>query len=140
MARKAKRIAAAKSHDEIFGEMVEGLTQAIRIARGEADRSSYRVHVPVEVDVKSIRRKTGLSQEAFAGAYGFSTGSVRDWEQHRVMPDQSTRAYLYVIGQKPDLVRETLVPLTPGRAKASRPGPKPLVRSTRSQRGKSMHH
>lgn len=140
MAGKAKRITAAKSHDEIFGEMVEGLTDAISIARGEASRSSYRIHVPVEVDVKSIRRKTGLSQEAFAGAYGFSTGSVRDWEQHRVMPDQSTRAYLYVIGQKPDLVRKTLVPLTPARAKATSPGPKPSGRPARSQRGQRTHH
>ena len=111
MARKQRRSIATKTHDEIFGEMVEGLTHAIDIARGEADPSSYRVHVPKDMDVKSIRQKTGLSQKAFAGAFGFSAGSVRDWEQRRVMPDQAARAYLYVIGQKPDMVRETLAPI-----------------------------
>jgi putative transcriptional regulator len=111
MARKPQRTIKAKSHDEIFGDMVEGLTEAIGIARGEADPSTYRVHVPKDVDVKTIRAKTGLSQEAFARAYGFSTGSVRDWEQRRVMPDQGVRAYLYVIGRKPDMVKEMLAPI-----------------------------
>ena len=36
MARKARP--AAKTHDEIFASMVEGLDHAIGIARGEADR------------------------------------------------------------------------------------------------------
>jgi hypothetical protein len=58
--------------------------------------------------VKAVRSKTGLTQDGFANTFGFSTGSVRDWEQGRVQPDQAARAYLYVIGKKPEIVRETL--------------------------------
>ena len=42
-----------KALDKIAG----GLKDAIAIARGEADRKSYRVHMPAEVDVGRIRRK-----------------------------------------------------------------------------------
>ena len=116
MARKAR--AVTKMHDEIFASMVEGLENAISIARGEADPVTYRVHVAVDVDVKAVRKKTGLSQEAFAGAFGFSPGTVRDWEQKRRTPDQAARIYLWAIGQRPDTVREILDPLT-GKAAAA---------------------
>jgi hypothetical protein len=55
MTRKARAI--AKTHDEIFASMAEGLDHAISIARGEADLASYRSHVPVDVDVKAVRKK-----------------------------------------------------------------------------------
>jgi putative transcriptional regulator len=112
MARKAR--AATKTHDEIFASMVEGLDHAISIAKGEADPATYRVHVPVDVDVKTVRKRTGLSQEAFAGAFGFSPGTVRDWEQRRRVPDQAARMYLWAIGQRPETMREILDPLTGG--------------------------
>lgn len=116
MARKARP--ASKTHDEIFASMVEGLDQAIAIAKGEADPSTYRVHVPLEVDVKGVRKRTGLSQEAFAGTFGFAPGTVRDWEQRRRTPDQAARMYLWAIGQRPDTMREILDPLTGGEAQA----------------------
>jgi putative transcriptional regulator len=103
---------ATKTHDEIFGEMVTALGEAISIARGEADPATYRVHAP-DIDVRAVRKKTGLSQNAFAGAFGFSAGTVRDWEQKRRRPDQSARMYLWVIGREPELVRKALDPLIP---------------------------
>ena len=51
-------------------------------ARGETTEG-FIVHVPEVVDVKAIRQRLGLSQEAFALRFGFSPASVRDWEQHR---------------------------------------------------------
>ncbi len=108
MARKVRSAAAQKAHDEVFGSIVAGMKEAISIAKGEADPSTYRVHFG-EIDVKAVRKRTGLTQDGFANTYGFSTGSVRDWEQGRVMPDQAARAYLYVIGEQPDMVRKTLV-------------------------------
>lgn len=110
MARKSH--VRAKTHNEIFGEIVSGLCDAIDIMRGEADPATYRVHAPVDVDVKAVRKRTGLSQEAFAGTFGFSPGTVRDWEQRRRTPDQAARMYLWAIGQRPDTMREILGPLT----------------------------
>jgi putative transcriptional regulator len=111
MTTKTRSNAAKKAHDRIVAEMIAGGKQAVAIMRGEADPSTYRVHVPVDVDVKAVRQKTGLSQDAFAGVYGFATGTIRDWEQRRSVPDQAARAYLYVIGQKPEIVRKALCPL-----------------------------
>lgn len=112
-ARKSR--ASEKTHDEIFGEIMTGLGEALSFARGELAPGSYRVHVPGDVDVKAVRKKTGMSQEAFAGAFGFAPGTVRDWEQRRRVPDQAARMYLWAIGQRPDTMREILDPLT-GRA------------------------
>ena len=55
-----------------------------------------------------IRRALGLSQEDFAARYHIPLGTLRDWEQGRVEPDQAARAYLKVIAREPDTVREAL--------------------------------
>ena len=91
-----------------FAEIASGLADAISIAKDEADPKTFRAHVPDDVDVRAVRRKTGLSQSAFATAYGFTPAAVRDWEQHRRTPDRSTRAYLKVIEKKPDAVQDAL--------------------------------
>jgi putative transcriptional regulator len=60
--------------------------------------------------VRIIRRALGLSQEAFAARYHIPLGTLRDWEQGRVEPDQAARAYLKVIAREPETVREALKP------------------------------
>lgn len=128
-----------KAHNQIVAEMIEGAKQAVAIMRGEADPSTYRVHFG-EIDVREVRKKTGLTQDGFANTFGFSAGSVRDWEQRRVMPDQAARAYLYVIGQKPDMVRETLAPIyqaakrSPQHARASKPMSAGMARKASSRK------
>lgn len=57
---------------------------------------------------KIIRRALGLSQEDFAARYHIPLGTLRDWEQGRVEPDQAARAYLKVIAREPETVREAL--------------------------------
>jgi putative transcriptional regulator len=57
---------------------------------------------------KIIRRALGLSQENFAARYHIPLGTLRDWEQGRVEPDQAARAYLTVIAREPETVREAL--------------------------------
>jgi putative transcriptional regulator len=59
---------------------------------------------------KVIRRALGLSQEDFAARYHIPIGTLRDWEQGRVEPDQAARAYLTVIARDPEGVRKALVP------------------------------
>jgi putative transcriptional regulator len=58
--------------------------------------------------VKVIRRAFGLSQEEFAQTFRIPVGTLRDWEQGRVEPDQAARAYLKVIARNPKAVREAL--------------------------------
>lgn len=57
---------------------------------------------------KIIRRALGLSQEDFAAHYHIPIGTLRDWEQGRVEPDQAARAYLRVIAREPEMVRDAL--------------------------------
>jgi putative transcriptional regulator len=53
------------------------------------------------VNVKKLRERLGLTQEAFAKAYRIPLGTLRDWEQRRKRPDAPARAYLTVIARDP---------------------------------------
>src|SRR5262249_53280197 len=54
-----------------------GLEEAVAYARGEVNESDYRVHVPAVIDVRAIRTKLGMTQEEFAGRFGFSVNTLR---------------------------------------------------------------
>jgi predicted KAP-like P-loop ATPase/DNA-binding transcriptional regulator YiaG len=53
---------------------------------------------------KIIRHALGLSQEDFANRYRIPLGTLRDWEQGRVKPDQAAQAYLSVIARDPKAI------------------------------------
>ena len=59
-------------------------------------------------DVKSLRARLRMSQAEFAAAYHVRLGTVRDWEQHRVVPDSAARTLLTLIDRAPETVRELL--------------------------------
>ena len=85
-----------------------GLEEAVAYARGKAKESAYRVHVPAVTDVRAIRMKLGMSQEEFAGRFGFSVNTLRHWEQGKRQPEGPTRAYLLVIDRAPKAVQKAL--------------------------------
>ncbi|MEX0627527.1 MAG: helix-turn-helix domain-containing protein [Cucumibacter sp.] len=85
-----------------------GLEQAVAYAKGEADETEYRVHVPKRIDVRAIRRRLGMTQEAFAAEFGFSINTLRHWEQGNRQPEGATRAYLTVIDRAPGAVKKAL--------------------------------
>jgi putative transcriptional regulator len=86
----------------------KGLKEAIQYAQGRASKSAYRVHVPEDVDVKAIRTKLNLTQQAFAARFGFSVNTLRHWEHGTRQPEGPTRAYLIVIDRAPDAVQRAL--------------------------------
>jgi putative transcriptional regulator len=59
---------------------------------------------------KRVRWKLGLSQEEFALRFGIPLGTLRDWEQHRTEPDQTSMNYLKVIMANPKAVQKALEP------------------------------
>ena len=77
-------------------------------ADGKADESGYRVHVPAKIDVKAIRASLDMTQEEFAGRFGFSVNTLRHWEQGSRQPEGATRAYLLVIERAPKAVQKAL--------------------------------
>ena len=93
-----------------MSESGESILCGVREARayGRGARQGFATHVPPRVDVRAIRRKTGLSQAMFAGRFGFTVAAVRNWEQGRRQPDLAARALLMVIDREPDAVRRAL--------------------------------
>lgn len=88
--------------------ITRGLTEAVAFAQGDADKRAYAVHVPASLDVKAIRTGLGLSQQAFAGRFGFSIKTLRHWEQGQRAPEGPARAYLTVIARDPAAVQRAL--------------------------------
>jgi putative transcriptional regulator len=93
---------------KVADDIRQGLLEAIAYARGEADLSKYRVHVPKAVNVRAIRSRLGMSQTQFAAAFGFSINTLRHWEQGKRQPEGAARAYLMVIDREPKAVRRAL--------------------------------
>jgi putative transcriptional regulator len=87
--------------------IVQGLREAAAHARGDKV-PGLRVHVPDVVDVHAIRRKTGLSQQAFSSRIGVSTGTLRNWEQGRRTPEGPARVLLAMLARNPRIVEDTL--------------------------------
>jgi putative transcriptional regulator len=58
--------------------------------------------------VRRIRKRLGLSQEAFAETYGFAVSAVRDWEQGRRKPERSARILLKIVEKEPEAVTRAL--------------------------------
>jgi putative transcriptional regulator len=88
--------------------IMRGLQEALGHAKGE-DVPGLVVHVPTLVDVASVRRRTGLSQDAFSRRIGVSPATLRNWEQGRRSPEGPARVLLALLDRNPRIVEETLV-------------------------------
>jgi putative transcriptional regulator len=89
-----------------FDKIAAGLQEALEVARGNAKPS--KLHVPPEINVRSIRQKLDLSQDDFAAEFGFTINQIRDWEQGRTRPLGGNRAYLIIIQRDPAAVLSIL--------------------------------
>lgn len=56
------------------------------------------------VDLKAIRRASGMTLQVFAFTYGFTLGALRDREQGRKRTERTATVLLRVIAQMPDAV------------------------------------
>jgi putative transcriptional regulator len=89
--------------------LVEAMREALAIAQGEMEPAAiHHFPLPLEVDVRAVRKQTGLSRVKFAEKFALDARAVQDWEQGRRMPERAARAYLTVIAKRPDAVVEAL--------------------------------
>jgi putative transcriptional regulator len=58
--------------------------------------------------IRMLRHRLGLTQEAFAAAYGIPLACIRQYEIGRHMPPPAVRAYLKVIAAEPDRTARAL--------------------------------
>jgi putative transcriptional regulator len=56
--------------------------------------------------VKAIRVRMDMTQEEFAGRFGFSVNKLCHWEQGSRQPEGPTPAYLLVIERAPEAVQK----------------------------------
>ena len=94
--------------DKPLDSIRRGLEEALAYAQGAADENEYGVHIPAEIDVKAIRVRLDMTQEEFAGRFGFCIKTLRHWEQKQRLPAGPARAYLLVIDRDPQAVRKAL--------------------------------
>lgn len=93
---------------KIAASIKRGLRQAVVYAEGTTDARAYRIHVPAKVNVKAIRQRLDMTQQEFAGRFGFSVNTLRHWEQGSRQPEGPARAYLLVIERAPKAVQKAL--------------------------------
>jgi len=85
-----------------YTEISKGLEDAIAHAKGTKTRT--KEHRMEAVDVRSIREKTGMSQQRFCAAFGISIGTLRHWEQGLRSPRGTARVLLKVVEHNPRAV------------------------------------
>lgn len=89
-------------------DVLTGFEDAIAYAQGDKSRGVLTTITIPDIDVKSIRKKTGLTQEAFSRLFAIKTRTLQDWEQNRRKPEASARIFLLLIDRHPSTIRKTL--------------------------------
>ena len=90
-----------------FEKVMRSLGEALEHAQGRVV-TGLKVHVPTRMDVAGIRKRTGLSQPAFANAIGVPIGTLPNWEQGRRSPRVPRACFLFMLDRNPRIVTETL--------------------------------
>jgi putative transcriptional regulator len=92
-----------------LGKRIAGAAREVAAhLRGEISLPTSQVAVPDAIDVAALRARLGLSQAAFARAFGLDLTALQAWEQHRRRPDRTARILLAVIAREPEAVMRAL--------------------------------
>jgi len=102
----SKTITFGKTPSPMTNESIEKAARADPDAQPLSEADLQRMKRTPRV--KIIRRALELTQEEFAARYRIPLGTLRDWEQGRVEPDQTAQAYLLVIARDPEAVDRIL--------------------------------
>jgi len=94
--------------NKVFDSSRSGLPEAGAFAEDTEQANRFGVHIPQEIDVNAIRSKLSMTQQEFAGRFGFSIKTLQHWEQKQRVPEGPTRAYLLVIDRDPQAVQRAL--------------------------------
>lgn len=91
---------------KFFDELLESVQQMDEIHRGE--RKPSRTFTVDALQVKEIRKATGLTQAKFAAMIDVQLGTLRNWEQGRREPTGPAKALLRAIYNDPEHVIQAL--------------------------------
>lgn len=91
-----------------FRAIEAGMKDAIAYLDGDKTKGVATIVEVPNLDVAKVRKKTGLSQDRFAGAFAINASRLRNWEQGRTRPDGPARVLLTVIDRDPGAVLKAL--------------------------------
>ncbi|QXI39502.1 NadS family protein [Pseudomonas xantholysinigenes] len=92
--------------NRLFDELMESVEQMDAIVHGR--RQPARQFEIDALQVKNIRKATGLSQTRFAEMIDVQVATLRNWEQGRREPTGPAKALLRAIHNDPDHVLKAL--------------------------------
>jgi putative transcriptional regulator len=78
------------------------------IARQIAANPDAAPDLAPEIDVRAIRRASGMTQAEFAAAYEFSVRTVQEWERGAKRPSGPARTLLRAIKADPEGLRRAI--------------------------------
>ncbi len=87
-------------NEKAFEELMSSVRDMGRHMRGEK-MAGVRVTKVREPNVRSIRRKSGLSQSQFAALIGVNLRTLQNWEQGRTRPTGPARVLLRIVDKNP---------------------------------------
>jgi putative transcriptional regulator len=90
-----------------FQNLLQGIREGGSYLHGNKKAAARIDHIDPE-SVAAIRAKLKLIQSAFAGAFGISTATLRNWEQVRRQPTGAARILLRVAAKHPKAVLEAV--------------------------------
>ncbi len=97
---------------KLFDEIKLGLEQAIEYNKGNVKARKTTLEIaPLETfsseDIKTIRRRAGMTQVLFAQYMGVSVKTVEAWEAGKNQPEGSARRLLTVTRNDPDFPKHS---------------------------------
>jgi len=92
--------------EDLFDELIASVKEGGEILRDKRKPSREFIFEPI--DVQSIRKKYGLSQDKFAQLLGISVGTLRNWEQGRRKPEGPARVLLRVAERHPNAILDAV--------------------------------
>jgi putative transcriptional regulator len=102
------RQADAATDEDIARQAAEDADTAPVFTAEEILAAGRRIVPDAVEDVRALRTRLGLSQDAFAARFGFSVDAIRQYESRRRVPTGPVRTLLRVIAREPDAVIRAL--------------------------------
>jgi putative transcriptional regulator len=96
-------------NEELFEELVASVKEGGAILRGETPLSRRFTVDPL--NVRDIRERLGLTQDAFARLMGISVRTLQNWEQGRRRPEGPAQVLLMVADKHPEALWDVVGPL-----------------------------
>jgi putative transcriptional regulator len=99
----------AKKNGTVGEDLIQSLGEALAHASGTKVKGTRVTRFKAaDVEVKRIREKVGLTQDAFAGVLGTSVSGLRKWEQKQRRPNGAALTLLRVMDKEPEAVARAL--------------------------------